>query len=273
MPYQTNAYLLTCLTNLHAGSGDNEMGAVDNLVQRDPVTGIPVINSSSLKGALREHFDANSTISKDVISYVFGADPKRDSKATEKIGHYKFFQADLIAYPVRSNRQVFRRATSLAQLEEVITRAKRIGADALTFDAFGVTEAVRQLTVLPNEPCVKEGGELLENLTATGGLEMDEKKLVGHYPALYEKCDFRNLVKRVPTIARNQLENGESKNLWYEEIVPRESRFIFLLSRPDDPQRKADCDAFDQQLADCTVQIGANGSIGYGFCSIQKIQP
>lgn len=271
MQYKTEAYLLTCLTNLHAGSGDNDMGVIDNQVQRDPVTGIPVINSSSLKGALREYFKTNTPITDDVVSYVFGADPMRDSKQTEKIGHYKFFQADMIVYPVRSNKQVFRRATSLDQLTEVIARANRLGAKTVTEEAFGVTDEVKNLEVSANEPRIKSGNELLENLTASGGLGLTEPSLLGYFPALYEKCDYRNLVKRLPTIARNQLENGESKNLWYEEIVPRESKFVFLVSRPESCLLDTKYDDFEKELSDCTVQVGANGSIGYGYCSIKKI--
>lgn len=273
MKYKTEAYLLTCLTNLHAGSGENDMGVVDNQVQRDPVTGIPVIHSSSLKGALREYFSSNTAIDKSVVEYVFGADQQRDKNSTEKIGHYKFFQADMIVYPVRSNKQVFRRATSLEQLGEVINRASQLGADTVNEEAFGLTEEAKNLAIKSNEPRIKSGNELLENLTATGGLEIDEQSLLGNYPALYEKSDYRNLVKRLPTIARNQLENGESNNLWYEEIVPRESKFIFLVARPKECLSDPQFNDFENELADCTVQIGANGSIGYGYCSIKKITP
>ena len=273
MNYKTEAYLLTCLTNLHAGSGENDMGVVDNQVQRDPVTGIPVIHSSSLKGALREYFKSNTPIVDDVVNYVFGADQQRDKNTTEKIGHYKFFQADMIVYPVRSNKQVFRRATSLEQLEEVISRASQLGAETVTEEVFGLTKETKELAIESNQPRIESGSELLENLTATGGLKLKEQSLIGNYPALYEKSDYHNLVKRLPTIARNQLENGESKNLWYEEIVPRESKFIFLVARPKECLSDPKYTDFENELADCTVQIGANGSIGYGYCSIKKITP
>jgi CRISPR-associated protein Cmr4 len=50
-------YFIQCITNMHVGSGDANYGVVDKLVQRDPVTNYPTIHSSSLKGALREHFE------------------------------------------------------------------------------------------------------------------------------------------------------------------------------------------------------------------------
>ncbi|MCX6279668.1 MAG: type III-B CRISPR module RAMP protein Cmr4, partial [Bacteroidetes bacterium] len=52
-----NAFFIQCITNMHVGSGDANFGIVDKLVQRDTVTDFPTIHSSSLKGALREHFE------------------------------------------------------------------------------------------------------------------------------------------------------------------------------------------------------------------------
>ena len=57
MSNKFNAYFIHCITNMHVGSGDANYGIVDKLVQRDPVTDFPTIHPSSLKGALREHFE------------------------------------------------------------------------------------------------------------------------------------------------------------------------------------------------------------------------
>jgi len=51
-----HVYKYTCLTNLHVGSGDINYNIVDNEVERDPVTGLPMIHASGVKGALREYF-------------------------------------------------------------------------------------------------------------------------------------------------------------------------------------------------------------------------
>jgi len=57
MKHEFVPYLIQCITNMHVGSGDANYGVVDKLVQRDPVTDYPTIHPSSLKGALREHFE------------------------------------------------------------------------------------------------------------------------------------------------------------------------------------------------------------------------
>jgi CRISPR-associated protein Cmr4 len=47
--YNNKAYIIKTKTNLHVGSGDINFGIVDNEVQRDTITNLPVINASSLK--------------------------------------------------------------------------------------------------------------------------------------------------------------------------------------------------------------------------------
>ena len=47
-------YNITTKTNTHVGSGQTNAGIVDNVVQRDLVSKLPTIQSTSLKGALKE---------------------------------------------------------------------------------------------------------------------------------------------------------------------------------------------------------------------------
>ena len=49
-------YKITCVTNLHVGSGEANFDVIDNTVEKDPVTELPTINSSGVKGALRQYF-------------------------------------------------------------------------------------------------------------------------------------------------------------------------------------------------------------------------
>lgn len=271
MKYTTEAYLIHCLTNLHAGSGDTDYGVVDNLVQRNPITEVPVIHSSSLKGALREYFSTQTDLSEDTVNYVFGGDAQRSAKkeVKEQIGHYKFFQADMIVYPVRSNKKSFRRATAAYLLQDVLSRAKHFSVKNLNDSTFTGLNEVRQ--VEERIPVTEYADERLEGLATAKGTVIEAESLLGDNIALFHETDFQKLIKKLPTIARNQLDNGVSQNLWYEEIVPRESRFIFFIAKPDTINERPDLRNFEKVLDNCVVQIGANGSIGYGFCSIQKI--
>ena len=77
----------------------------------------------------------------------------------------------------------------------------------------------------------------------------------------------------LPVIARNYLNNGESKNLFYEQIVPRQSRFVFFISSYSGDITKISKanGQFDQAIQRGAVQIGANASIGYGYCKLETI--
>jgi CRISPR-associated protein Cmr4 len=78
-----------------------------------------------------------------------------------------------------------------------------------------------------------------------------------------EKVDDYNL----PVIARNHLEDGTSTNLWYEQILPRETKLFFTVVYNDENLFKV----FEEAIIAHPVQIGANASVGYGFCKIEEI--
>lgn len=71
----------------------------------------------------------------------------------------------------------------------------------------------------------------------------------------------------MPVLARNQLENGKSKNLWYEEIVPHNSIFYFFALADS----KELLDDFANVIKDKVIQFGNNASIGYGLCRVTKV--
>ena len=272
--YQVNAYQLTCLTNMHVGGGESEYGIVDKRVQRDPVSERPVIFSSSLKGAIREHFSHLLSSENALITYIFGPDGQRSvGKGKPGIGHFKFFQADLCVYPVRSDQRVFRRATSQNTLQEVADKAKMLGNGCDWGRNFGGLLTASEPE--QGKPLCDRDRERLEDFLSKGGLSLTNNHLLGEHPAYFHDCDYKQLLKKLPTIARNQLENGVSKNLWYEEIVPRQSQFVFFVAMPkevpDDVELQSFLDVFDSEDG-FVMQVGGNASIGYGYCSIKKVK-
>jgi CRISPR-associated protein Cmr4 len=60
------------------------------------------------------------------------------------------------------------------------------------------------------------------------------------------------------------LENGESANLWYEEILPQETVFYTIILVEDN-------NILTNNLTGKIVQIGANATIGYGYCRFVKL--
>ena len=108
---KTDLYTIETLSNLHVGAGDINFDVIDNQVQRDAITNLPNINSSSLKGAFREAFTLKDEEPTNMVKYIFGGSNDEDSHAT---GAYSFFEAQLLTRPVRSNKKAYFNATSPA---------------------------------------------------------------------------------------------------------------------------------------------------------------
>lgn len=265
MGYTTEAYLISCLTNMHVGSGGANYGVIDNLVQRDSISNMPAIYSSSLKGALREFFKDKWGENDSKLNYIFGMDSTRnpDTKGKDEIGHYKFFPADLLVLPVRSNKKPFYRATAPMLIDTINTKAK-----AFKVKAFENGITFPDNCNFTNPDPASENFVVLEDWAATVDPTFITDTNLGYNVAGFDDDAFKKLAKKLPVIARNKLDNGESKNLWYEEVVPRESRFVFFVAKDGRYSTDFD-DEFKKAIA--IVQIGANASIGYGYVTITKI--
>ena len=66
----------------------------------------------------------------------------------------------------------------------------------------------------------------------------------------------------MPIIARNKLDNGESVNLWYEQVLPSKSVLGTIIECGDE---------LVNALNGKIIQIGANATVGYGYCTFVKL--
>lgn len=263
----TQSFIITAQTNLHVGSGDSNYGIIDNLVQRDTLTELPHIHASSLKGALREYYEV--VVKGDAVS-VFGSDPSNKDKAQK--GSHNFFEAHLLVMPVASNVGSFFRATTKERIAHLIHTVEKMGGTILAKNKAAL-DLVIALSVNRGEPIVFT--EDLEGFAGTVFLgdftTVNQRKvaypetILGSRLAIFHEDDFKTLCddEHLPVIARNQLENGISQNLWYEQIVPRESRFFMLVQEPSD--------TFSTAINGKVIQVGANATVGYGYCTFQTI--
>lgn len=256
-----NIYLIKLLTNMHVGSGDINYNIVDNEVQRDIVNKYPIINSSSLKGALKEYFSSKLGKESGKVVHIFGN--------YDNMGRYKFFSGNLLTMPVRSNKNYFFRAVcpetinnflkflnyfgSEIELEEVLNNFKGLvnENECVIFRDYGNDENIQ----IETYDCLKKDFKDISKI----------ENLIGTNIVLLSNDIFEDIVNNLPVIARNHLENGESKNLWYEEVVPREAIFYFGVI--SDGEYIED---FENILSEDMIQIGANASIGYGYTEMFK---
>jgi CRISPR-associated protein Cmr4 len=201
------AYSIECLTNLHVGSGSDNFGIVDKEIQRDQVDNVPIIHASSMKGAIREFFEECTGINVTLIKKYFGSD-KNDS--TLQQGLLRFFEGRLLAIPVRG----------IDDTSDYLSTSEKLISD---FNGFaGNMNSTIDALILPsisNQNAKTEYG----NVTL-----IDYISNIGNNIAYFPSDILNKAIKSLPIIARNSLENGQSENLWYEEVIPRGSKFYFL---------------------------------------------
>jgi len=265
-------------TNMHVGSGQSNYGVIDNLVQRDPTYQHPVIHASSLKGGIKEYCHHHGFSD---LRLVFGSE-KENGKTkhdTSGTGAYKFFDAMLLCMPVRCDKRAYVHITCpdiLGYLHDSLPTGHAYKADLVNLNMIfsGSTEKAYCFSLSLD-------GATIEDFDIKAKFEDSKARLLtpnlksllgAHEIAIVTNDLFTRLTNdlHLPVIARNYLENGESKNLWYEQVVPRLSRFWGQCLHPEEQ----DDALFNPVLfnENVLVQIGANGSVGYGYCSFRKFQ-
>lgn len=227
---------LECMTNMHVGNGDVNYNIIDNEVERDPVTGYPNINASGVKGALREYFSKDTNLS-GYVNRLFGSDEKGNTTQ----GQLKILGADMMALAVRAScgDEPYYLVTTEAALNKYRDNCSVF---------LGITEPITEKAV--------EGQRMVEGIALTKAVTLFDKEL-----HIMTQKDFRRLA--LPVVARNKLDNGISRNLWYEEVVPHESIFCFAVMGD-----KEDLKDFSAGIDGKVIQFGGSASIGYGLCKV-----
>lgn len=222
---KNNVWLITAKTNLHVGNEDSSSyGLIDKAIQRDALTDLPCINSSSLKGAINEWATQFNDIDPEKRISIFGSDKTKKHNKSQK-GQYVFFDANILALPKQTlDKNMYKMVMGKKQVELLVNKLKSLGINDV------------------NEEYLKE-------------------RLNAEYDDNFDKlCNNDNL----PIIARNRLENGLSANLWYEQVLPSETVLLCIIDDKGD-------DTLANKLKDNLVQIGANATIGYGYCKFENL--
>ena len=266
---KVHIYKYTCLTNLHVGSGDVNYNIIDNEVERDPITNYPMIHASGVKGAMREHF---SGLPEETLNRIFGAPPKHKEAITA--GSYKFLDAKFLSRPMRLGGDTDSSAISVVSLAAVNDYLRQLTAFGVNHygipeirleeAAFGdyqfLTNHNQKISNEGEKPKISIEGEATDWLPAETAAQLKKlSDVLGEFFAVAKDIDQYQL----PVMARNYLENGVSKNLWYEEVVPHGSVFYQMILTPDGKM--------DLDLESGPIQFGGNASIGCGYIRIEKL--
>jgi len=184
---------------------------------------------------------------------------------------FDFMQATLLSIPVPSDKLQYVNCTSqmtIAQLDKInLLFNLCIGNDILNI--FKITESSLD-QYYGNSGSIKLKG-LTKHLTENNREANENQKLFwGSTPSLISKTEFQEITndRNLPTNPRNRLENGESKNLWYEQFIPHETRFYTIIFSPDHPDSNEFHNAIDGKI----INIGGNITVGFGKCLFTKIK-
>lgn len=247
-------------TPLHAGSG-SDLGIVDLPIQREKHTDYPKIEASSLKGSIREIFEATSD-DKD-IELVFG--PEEGDLHAGALG---FTDARLLLFPVKSVKGVFAWVTCPAVLERLqqdlsicqpsiefvnIPDANTIPneCDLIVKHEENTEKIVLEeytFSVKHDDACNNVAEWIGDNVLHKKDSSYDywQKKVKKDIVVLSDD-DFRDFVTlSTEVIARTKIDNNIGTvvggALWYEEYLPSDSiLYSIALTTPlfvDDAKKK-----------------------------------
>ncbi len=263
-------YTIKCITNLHMGNGDINFNIIDNEVQRDPVTGYPSMYSSGIKGALREAFRGN-----DKEIDIFGSkqeDSNKDNKNGSKPGKLRFLTGNLLAMPIRSGdcSRSYYLVTTKTLLQQTADLIGDITGNDAYIECIDGLEEDKTYSKIPNAS--------VEQYTYNGITDIPEKMAAfipewireDNFLIIPDK-DFKEI--KLPVLARNCLENGISKNLWYEEVVPYKSVFVFGVLSDGTSDGDQFLEVFDSMIKDNSlIQFGGNATVGYGLTKVMPFE-
>lgn len=285
---------MTAMTSIHAGSGGG-FSLVDLKIQREQTTNYPFIQSTGLKGVMRDiarrHWSKKDDDS-DILD-VFGSSISPDT-TNPKAGRLSISDGRILFLPVRSLAGIFAYVTS----PQVLWRLKR---DAKQFAAIELPEL--KDTLKPSSSSQEEcfyynttsgdgsGSSLLatdsqviiEDLLLTpkknddlkgwveklfewvgeDAYEFPKRFLLVHDDVFSYLCEVAMTIHNRTRLKTDGSKQVVSGGLFNQEFLPEFTALYGIISR--DPDLNADLVGKIKNLCGQVWQVGANESTGKGF--------
>ncbi len=264
---QTIMHIFT-RTPLHVGAG-NSVGVVDSPIQRERHTKIPIIPGSSLKGVLADFWNDEDFKRTEEGNKHFGTN---DSAGNLLIG-----EARVLAFPVRSAKGAFAWITCPL----VLARYKRDNSN-IDFN-IPVVDNDNECYAL-NEVLIDENVILEEYKFKSKGLSED---IACEFSKLFDDEVWTSVESRLVIVSDEMFsyfventcevvsricvddETGVTKKgaLFNQEQCPSETMFYAVMGEQKD---KGSLNALADKLKEQNniIQVGANETIGLGYCSV-----
>ena len=299
---------LYCETPVHAGTGTS-LSIVDLPIQRERITGLPIVQASSLKGVLRAETLSilkrrQDPKAEEKVKVLFGPETEQ---ASEHAGCVSPHDARLLLFPIRSLVGVFAWATCPFVLER-FKREMTAAGFPVNWDVPTLPAKSQQALVTQGSEIVADGKVVLEEF-AFEAQENDQAKQIADwlkdnaFPRNEEYKPFRDwLPKRfvilpddafrdftqlaTEVIARIRLK-PETKTvaegaLWTEEHLPSETLLYapIFVSKPLAPNANqlglTDSNAILRALSGLQLdrlQIGGDETVGRGIVKVRFVRP
>lgn len=256
---QAKLFKVECLTNLHVGANGVGFYAIDSEVEKDPVTGYPMISSVGVKGAIRDAVGKDAELLTDagLFSHVFGG-PGADGDSSDGAS-YRFLDMKLLARPLRVGndpRAAYVPVTTESALNDFLSLTA-------AFDCCPVPERSVRFSFDGGDPpflvypYTKEMTIEDEPTAPFDEKQVDlPRRLLGDRFAVCRSLSDYDL----PVHARSNLRNN---TLRFEEYVPHHSLFYLIVLYPDG-------EAFALELTKKPLRFGGGASVGHGFALLSE---
>ena len=275
----TKIFEVKCITNLHIGTSGSAYGVIKNEVEKDVVLNTPLLPASGIKGALRDFWRQNN---KDYQKEIFGSDPTEQNEGSK--GKCKFLNGQMILRPMRvsSGDYSYCLVTTPDLIRAMLDTFRDFGVKTYRgisisdfnsesacdniFDREGIHGSVyyskgniQEIEGYGVDSCIESNNAIFKMLS----------DIAEGVPVAIMKNEVFQMID-LPIVARNHLIDGKSNNLWYEELVPHQSRFYFITLWEGNDEENIYNYIIDE-IPKIPISFGGNNSIGNGYCSIEVV--
>lgn len=277
-------------TPMHPGSGSSINRPIDLPIQRERHTDFPFIQSSTLKGVLR-NYAAAAGEKFDNVDEIFG---KPDSSAA---GLVSITDAKLAVFPVRTLSGVFGWITCPLILNRLVMDVSPTLGAGIAINSVKLKDSE---ALVANDSNVLTGnGVIIEDIRLTKTSNQDTSKIAcllskllpeePSYSYIKNKMAkdlivvsdtlFKELVSlTTEVVARIKInqEKGTAQEgaLWYEEYLPTDTLLysqILISSRANKNNNNSTVTNSLMQLNKSVIQIGGDETVGKGLAKITML--
>ncbi|MGI6393637.1 MAG: type III-B CRISPR module RAMP protein Cmr4 [bacterium] len=283
-------FFMRVISPLHLGTGA-DIGIIDMPIQREKHTNFPKVESSSLKGALRENFELNLKDQADLIKLTFGPE-KGDTHA----GAFSVTDATTLFFPVKSAKGIYALITCHEVLAKYNEHCGILNAAEPPFDnkELGSLKDLNEAKCIPfnldalainnNKNVILEEYAFEVEQKTAGSIQKHFSFLDTDKMLIVSNETFRDFVTlSTEVITRNKIDNKTGTvargALFSEEYLPPETILFSLLqngpinvkdkgSIPEDLENDKKVQEFLINNFPEVFQLGGNATIGKGIVKV-----